>query len=210
MLHEMRIIHEFLADRQALITAGDPADYAESLVWQSAGGGSHTRLTHSFFHTHLKRRITMIIKTHPTPRYLSRILALPLFFLLFTAFATRQPVSHDYPKALLRFYNHQLRFPQAALDANQQGVVNFIIKVGANGKLAGFEARPADFTPPASQQLLAITVTARPSVHPVTTPDNEGVFWEEVRKASNKLGEDKFQVDEGVYYLKIRFKIEKR
>lgn len=214
LLREVRIIHEFLADRKALSVGGDAHQYAESLVWQSAGSGSITRLTHSFFHTHLKRRITMIIKTHPKSGYLSRILALPLFFLLFTAFAAPKPAPRADQMALLRFYNHYLRYPQAALDANLEGTVSFSIRVDANGKLAGFEARPADLTPPAGHKLNDITVTARPSDHQGTAASPktlmEDIFMEEARKASRKLGEDPQPIAAGKYYLQIKFRIEPR
>jgi hypothetical protein len=209
MLREIRIIHEFLADKEALAAAADPGDYAKCLVWQSAGSGFRTLLAHTFFHTHLKRRITMIITTRPTRRYLSRILALPLFFLLFTGFAARKSASHADPKALLKFYNHQLRYPQAALDANEEGTATFTIKVEANGKLAAFEARPADFKLVAGQDLVVITVTARPPTHPGTASGQQNLFMEEVRKASNKLGENRPQIAEGVYNLSIRFRIER-
>jgi len=152
----------------------------------------------------------MIIKTHSKPGYLSRILALPLFFLLFTAFAVPKPAPRVDQMALLRFYNHQLRYPQAALDANQEGTVFFSIKVDANGKLVGFEAHPGDMVLPADQKLNVIVVTSRPSDHSGPAEKKKNLFLEEVRNASNKLGEDPQQIAEGVYYLKIQFKIEKR
>ncbi len=124
MMREMRVIHEFLADRYAVSSAvaapsvapldersAQPAEramptpdryrYAEWLVWQSAGDsgapgafppspGSYRGLTHSFFHTHLKRRINMITQSYRSrPRYISRVLVLPLLIFLFCFFAAR-------------------------------------------------------------------------------------------------------------------------
>jgi N-acetylmuramoyl-L-alanine amidase len=85
---EIKATHEFQADRYAL-SGGSPYDYAELLVWQAVG--VHTPpLTHPFFNTHLKRRINMLTKSKTNrPGYLSRLLILPLLFLLFCAFAIR-------------------------------------------------------------------------------------------------------------------------
>lgn len=85
---EIKATHEFLADRYAA-AGSDRHDYAEMLVWQHISG-QHPPIVHSFFNTHLKRRITMLTKfrTNP-PGYASRIMILPLLFLLFCAFAVR-------------------------------------------------------------------------------------------------------------------------
>jgi TonB family protein len=85
---EIKAIHEFLADRYAT-SANDEHAYAELLVWQAAGDPSPA-FAHSFFNTHLKRRIAMLTKLKNTrPGYFGRIMVLPLVFLLFCAFATR-------------------------------------------------------------------------------------------------------------------------
>lgn len=85
---EIRTIHEFLADRHAA-AAGDPYQYAELLVWHSI----HDRplsLLHPFFQSSIKRRITMITQfKSSTPGYFSRLMVLPLVFLLLCAFANR-------------------------------------------------------------------------------------------------------------------------
>ncbi len=107
---EIKATHEFLADRYATMTS-DKFEYAELLVWQTIGmhpaiptsfhsiahsssqsmghSPAHS-IGHSFFNTHLKRRITMLTRsTIRRPGYLSRILILPLLFLLFCAFAVK-------------------------------------------------------------------------------------------------------------------------
>jgi N-acetylmuramoyl-L-alanine amidase len=84
---EIKATHEFLADRYAS-SGVDKYEYAELLVWQSIGTHS-AYLTNSFFNTHLKRRITMLTQSNNhRSGYFSRILVLPLAFLLFCAFAT--------------------------------------------------------------------------------------------------------------------------
>ncbi|MDP4253708.1 MAG: TonB family protein [Bacteroidota bacterium] len=97
---EIKAIHEFLADRYATSARGERAAddepagydghaYAELLVWQAAGNPSPA-FVHSFFNTHLKRRIIMLTHLKNTRSgYFSRIMVLPLVFLLFCAFATR-------------------------------------------------------------------------------------------------------------------------
>lgn len=85
---EIKATHEFMADRHTA-AGSDRHDYAEMLVWQSIAV-QHPSLVHSFFNTHLKRRITMLtqFKNNP-PGYVSRIMILPVLFLLFSAFGVR-------------------------------------------------------------------------------------------------------------------------
>ncbi len=90
---EIKITHEFMADRYAISDSekysGNKYDYAELLVWQAVGA-HNPPLAHSFFNTHLKRRIAMLTRlTNTRPGYFSRIMILPLAFLLFCAFATK-------------------------------------------------------------------------------------------------------------------------
>jgi N-acetylmuramoyl-L-alanine amidase len=84
---EIKATHEFMADRCA-IGASDKYEYAELLVWHSIGNAEP--IVHSFFNTHLKRRITMLTRSSNTkPGYFNRIMVLPLLLLLFCAFAAR-------------------------------------------------------------------------------------------------------------------------
>jgi len=86
---EIRATHEFLADRFA-ISKADKYEYAELLVRHAIGIPSPS-LVHSFFNTNLKRRINMLTQLNNTrPRYISRIMVLPVIFLLFCAFATER------------------------------------------------------------------------------------------------------------------------
>jgi len=91
MIHrELKAVHEFLADRHAL-SGSDQYEYAELLLWESIRN-QQASITHPFFHTHIKRRITMITQMKENrPGYFGRMMALPLFFVLFCAFATDLP-----------------------------------------------------------------------------------------------------------------------
>jgi N-acetylmuramoyl-L-alanine amidase len=89
---EIRTIHEFLADRYA-VADGDRYDYAELLVWHSVHDRSHS-LLHPFFQSSIKRRITMLTQFSSTrPGYWSRMMALPVAFVVLCAFAVRRPVA---------------------------------------------------------------------------------------------------------------------
>jgi len=86
---ELRAIHEFLADAYA-VSGNNRYEYAELLVLQAIHGQS-PGITHPFFHNQIKRRITMITQSNLIRRsgYISRIMALPLLFLLVSAFAVK-------------------------------------------------------------------------------------------------------------------------
>jgi len=84
---EIKIIHEFLADREA-VNKGDRFLYAESLVWQTVQNPSAS-LLHPFFYSPIKRRITMITQLKARTSFLGRALTLPLLLLLACAFGTR-------------------------------------------------------------------------------------------------------------------------
>jgi N-acetylmuramoyl-L-alanine amidase len=86
---EIRTIHEFLADRYA-VTDGDRYEYAELLVWHSVYDRPLS-LLHPFFQSSIKRRIAMLTELHSTrPGYWSRMMVLPLTFLLLSAFAAKR------------------------------------------------------------------------------------------------------------------------
>jgi N-acetylmuramoyl-L-alanine amidase len=83
---ECRAIHEFLADSFAM-NEYDRHAYAELLVTQALAS-KRIALNNHFFQTHIKRRIAMITKSNKSRRgYLSQLFVLPLFALIFCAFA---------------------------------------------------------------------------------------------------------------------------
>ena len=88
ILRELKVVHEFLADRHAIESVPDPSrnqrsTYAEWLVWQSQGVSGIQRLAHSFYHPQLQLRIGMLLR--PAPKNAGRItrwLSIPLILLL--------------------------------------------------------------------------------------------------------------------------------
>jgi N-acetylmuramoyl-L-alanine amidase len=89
MYHEIRTIHEFLADRYA-VANGDRYEYAELLVWHTVQD-RRLSILHPFFQSSIKRRITMLTQFHSNrPGYWSRMMVLPLTFLLLCAFAAKR------------------------------------------------------------------------------------------------------------------------
>jgi len=91
---EIRTIHEFLADKYA-VADGDRYEYAELLVWHSVYDRPLSIL-HRFFQSSIKRRITMLTQFHSTrPGHWSRMMVLPLTFLLLCAFASKRPAAES-------------------------------------------------------------------------------------------------------------------
>ncbi|HXB34112.1 MAG TPA: N-acetylmuramoyl-L-alanine amidase [Puia sp.] len=86
---EIRTIHEYLADRYA-VADGDRYEYAELLVWHTVRD-RQLSILHPFFQSSIKRRITMLTQLHSTrPGYWSRMMVLPLTFILLCAFAAKR------------------------------------------------------------------------------------------------------------------------
>lgn len=86
--HELRMIHEFIADRKAL--AQQDASALAAMILQAAYPTRYNQLINSFFHQSLKRRIHMLAKkTSPRVSYISRILFIPLAACLVLAFSVR-------------------------------------------------------------------------------------------------------------------------
>ncbi|OQP61535.1 hypothetical protein A3860_31925 [Niastella vici] len=83
---ELKAIHEFLADQYA-ISDNDRYAYAELLVLQTLKA-NHISITNYFFQNHIKRRIAMITNNQRTRySYRSRLMALPVFALVFCSIA---------------------------------------------------------------------------------------------------------------------------
>ncbi|MFZ4057494.1 MAG: N-acetylmuramoyl-L-alanine amidase [Ferruginibacter sp.] len=85
---ELNLIHEFIADRKA-VEQGDSAALAAILL-STLYPQQQFQFANHFFHSPIKRRLMMIAKK-PFTRvgYFSRLLALPLAGLAFTAFSLR-------------------------------------------------------------------------------------------------------------------------
>jgi hypothetical protein len=86
--HELRMIHEFIADRKSLDQ--QDASALAAMILQAAYPTQFNQLTNSFFHQSIKRRIRMLTKNQkPRFSYISRILFIPLAACLVLAFSVR-------------------------------------------------------------------------------------------------------------------------
>jgi TonB-dependent SusC/RagA subfamily outer membrane receptor len=88
MQKELGMIHEFIADKEAL-EDHDINAFAE-MVLQTVYPGRHFSITSNFFNSPLKRRLTMFTKNkNPKVSYASRLLVLPLAAIVFFAFTLK-------------------------------------------------------------------------------------------------------------------------
>ena len=85
---ELSMIHEFIADKEAL-EDNDISSFAE-MILQTVYPGKQFSLTNNFFHSPLKRRLIMFTKNkNPKVNYLSRLFVLPLAAFVFLAFTLK-------------------------------------------------------------------------------------------------------------------------
>jgi N-acetylmuramoyl-L-alanine amidase len=88
MRKELYMIHEFIADQEALEDS-DLSAFAE-MILQTVYPGQNFSPTNPFFYSPLKRRFIMLTKNkNPKVSYLSRLLVLPIAALLFFAFTLK-------------------------------------------------------------------------------------------------------------------------
>jgi N-acetylmuramoyl-L-alanine amidase len=85
---ELHMIHEFIADQEALEDS-DLTGFAE-MILQTVYPGQNFSLANPFFYSPIKRRILMLTKNkNPKVSYLSRLLVLPLAAIIFFAFTLK-------------------------------------------------------------------------------------------------------------------------
>ena len=84
---ELAMIHEFIADRKT-IGNGDVQAFAK-LILEASFPQHSSLLTNSFFQSSIKRRISMITKKHQQFSYLSRLMMIPVIFILVFSFAVK-------------------------------------------------------------------------------------------------------------------------
>ncbi|MEO8819499.1 MAG: N-acetylmuramoyl-L-alanine amidase [Ginsengibacter sp.] len=85
---ELFMIHEFIADKEALEDS-DINSFAE-MILQTVYPGQNFSLAHNFFYSPLKRRLLMLTKNkNPKVNYISRLLVLPLAAIVFFAFTLK-------------------------------------------------------------------------------------------------------------------------
>ena len=85
---ELKMIHEFIADKKAVGQHGTAA--LAAMILNSTYPSQFSSLTNQFFQTSIKRRLAMLTKIqNPKINYFSRILALPIIALTVLAFTLR-------------------------------------------------------------------------------------------------------------------------
>jgi N-acetylmuramoyl-L-alanine amidase len=132
LYREIRTIHEFLADRYAAAD-GDRYEYAELLVWHSMYDRPLS-LLHPFFQSSIKRRITMLTQLQSTrPGYWSRMMVLPLTFLLLCAFAVRRHTAQSSRRHTAQFSTRPEPFT-VVIDAGHGGSDNGAVAGDAKEK----------------------------------------------------------------------------
>jgi N-acetylmuramoyl-L-alanine amidase len=85
---ELKLIHEFIADKKAIAEHGTAA--LAAMILQSAYPSQFNSITNQFFQTSIKRRLAMLSKIqNPRINYISRLIALPLLAITVFAFTVR-------------------------------------------------------------------------------------------------------------------------
>ena len=216
-LRELKLVHEFLADREALqVVTPQPGglsrtDYAEWLVLEAAGSARPS--THSFYSHHLQIRITMILQTSRPRGLLRQAAVLPLTILLCCAFA-RTPSRHQVTpgRALMHFYLRHLRYPGAALQQGLEQTVSFSLRIGEHNQLLEFKPIPT-MAGQTDSNTGIVTVKARAIQGiKIGSPgaDKKDVFEEELRTVSEGIPTDTTAAyPPGEYTFTIVFRLEK-
>ena len=85
---ELRLIHEFIADKKSIAEHGTAA--LAAMILQSAYPNHFNSITNQFFQTSIKRRLRMLTKIqNPGINYISRVIALPIIAITVLAFTLR-------------------------------------------------------------------------------------------------------------------------
>lgn len=93
---EIAMIHEFIADKEA-IENSDSSAFA-AMILQAAYPGHQFSVSNYFFHSPIKRRLKMLIQSsNPRQSYITRLLALPLLVLIVAGFTLKTVHKKDHP-----------------------------------------------------------------------------------------------------------------
>lgn len=120
---ELNLVHEFIAD-QKTVRQGDAQAFARLLL-ETSYPGYAPMMTNAFFTSSIKRRLAMMTKKqHPGLNYFSRLMMIPVLFMLLFAFSVKA-------KTLLKENPRQL---------NLDKPVTVVIDAGHGGTDAGAKA----------------------------------------------------------------------
>lgn len=215
LLHELRTIHEYLADQHA-VQEGEPLVYAETLVLHSM----HTRklpLSNYFFQHQLKRRIAMLTNTTLTQTgYASRVLALPMLVVLtigLMAFTSEEKPANvpqnssassldsSWKIETIRYFQRQLRIPDASTGNPTELVIAAKVQVDESGRFKSMTQQAgAAATSANSIQIVVVGYSQG------TKLLNESVLYDEVQRvAKGYTLKDKGL---GSYSVQIKFLLE--
>ncbi len=141
------------------------------------------------------------------PRFISRVMVLPMLWLLFCFFAAKAPAAGQSsdtsvrgmsstppkpPNAVGWHYLHNLRYPQAALDQQKEGTIWFSLNIGNHNQL--LEYKQYDAAPHKKwANTITINVSSKPSDHPsrVFSPEAwKDAFLSDAKKASENISTD--------------------
>jgi TonB-dependent SusC/RagA subfamily outer membrane receptor len=126
MRKELYMIHEFIADKEALEDS-DINAFAE-MILQTVYPGQNFSITNNFFYSPIKRRILMLTKNkNPKVSYVSRLLVLPLAAIVFFAFTLK-----IHPTDQINSYNGKTI--TVVVDAGHGGLDKGAIVNGLNEK----------------------------------------------------------------------------
>jgi TonB-dependent SusC/RagA subfamily outer membrane receptor len=85
---ELKLVHEFIADKKAVGEHGTAA--LAAMILNASYPSQFNSLTNQFFQTSIKRRLAMLTKIqNPRVNYISRVLALPILALTVLAFSLK-------------------------------------------------------------------------------------------------------------------------
>jgi N-acetylmuramoyl-L-alanine amidase len=123
ILRELNMVHEFLADAEA-IEDGDPSSLAVLLLTSAFPGIQASELVAGFLHSPVERRVEMLVQRRPRFSVIRRWSILPFLTGMVLLFALRVK-SNPVSSPLLRRYTVVL---DAGHGGNENGVMNNIVR----------------------------------------------------------------------------------
>lgn len=216
--NELKVIHEFLADAE-VISKSDRFNYAELLLVKAIEKSNRIKFQHSFFQSHIKRRLKMITSTNCSRAYKPfRFLIIPVLILLVLAFSKPSEQAQHQANFIfqiakqdsLNIVKHFLKtivWPKQA--GNREGEVYFSLKV-KDGKINDLKFISSDMAKEKHFiELVAVKYASDPIVE-VNEDQAMDAFQTAVGNATKKNTDELGLVTyQGELKFKIKFIIEK-